>query len=172
MAKAKKATQSNENILSMNQDSYDELKKELENRITNIRKDIADEIKAAMELGDLSENHAYTVAMDKKEMNENRILELEDILAIAKIVTSNASDNVVNIGEPVELFNVDTKEKRVVVLVGTEESKTANSLEGKISIDSPVGKAIHNAMFGDTVEVQLGRGPVKYKIGKPAKKAA
>lgn len=171
MAKAKKATQTNENVLSMNQDSYDELKKELENRITNIRKDIADEIKAAMELGDLSENHAYTVAMDKKEMNENRILELEDILAIAKIVTSNASDNVVNIGEPVELLNVDTKEKRIVVLVGTEESKTANSLEGKISIDSPVGKAIHNAMFGDTVEVHLSRGAVKYKIGK-AKKAA
>jgi transcription elongation factor GreA len=171
MAKAKKATQTTENVLTMNQDSFDELKKELENRINNVRKDIADEIKAAMELGDLSENHAYTVAMDKKEMNENRILELEDILAIAKIVTSNTSDNVVNIGEPVELQNLETKESRVVILVGTEESKTANPLEGKLSIDSPVGKAIHNAMIGDTVDVVLSKGVVKYKITK-AKKAA
>ncbi len=170
MAKAKKATQTTENVLSMNQGSYDELKKELDNRIAVIRKDIADEIKAAMELGDLSENHAYTVAMDKKEMNENRILELEDILAIAKIVTANTSDNVVNIGEPVELQNLVTKESRVVVLVGTEESKTANPLEGKISIDSPIGKAIFNAMIGDTVDVVLAKGVVKYKISK-AKKA-
>src|SRR5690606_34601375 len=153
------------------QDSYDELKKELDNRINVVRKDIADEIKAAMELGDLSENHAYTVAMDKKEMNENRILELEDILAIAKIVTSNTSDNIVNIGEPVELQNLETKETRVVILVGTEESKTANPLEGKLSIDSPVGKAIHNAMIGDTVDVVLSKGVVKYKILK-LKKAA
>jgi len=170
MAKAKKATQTTENVLSMNQGSDDELKKELDNRIAVIRKDIADEIKAAMELGDLSENHAYTVAMDKKEMNENRILELEDILAIAKIVTANTTDNVVNIGEPVELQNLVTKERRVVVLVGTEESKTANSLEGKISIDSPIGKAIFNAMYGDTVDVVLSKGVVKYKISK-AKKA-
>lgn len=170
MAKAKKATQTTENVLSMNQASYDELKKELENRISVIRKDIADEIKAAMELGDLSENHAYTVAMDKKEMNENRILELEDILAIAKIVTANTTDNVVNIGEPVELQNLVTKERRVVVLVGTEESKTANSLEGKISIDSPIGKAIFNAIYGDTVDVVLSKGVVKYKVSK-AKKA-
>jgi transcription elongation factor GreA len=167
MAKAKKATQTTENVLTMNQDSFDELKRELDNRINNVRKDIADEIKAAMELGDLSENHAYTVAMDKKEMNENRILELEDILAIAKIVTSNTSDNVVNIGEPVELQNLETKESRVVILVGTEESKTANPLEGKLSIDSPVGKAIHNAMIGDTVDVVLSKGVVKYKILRP-----
>jgi transcription elongation factor GreA len=171
MAKAKKATQTTENVLTMNQDSFDELKRELDNRINNVRKDIADEIKAAMELGDLSENHAYTVAMDKKEMNENRILELEDILAIAKIVTSNTSDNVVNIGEPVELQNLETKESRVVILVGTEESKTANPLEGKLSIDSPVGKAIHNAMIGDTVDVVLSKGVVKYKILRPKKAA-
>lgn len=169
MAKAKKATQTTDNVLSMNQDSFDELKKELDNRINVVRKDIADEIKAAMELGDLSENHAYTVAMDKKEMNENRILELEDILAVAKIVTSNTSDNVVNIGEPVQLQNLETKETRVVILVGTEESKTANPLEGKLSIDSPVGKAIHNAMIGDTVDVVLSKGVVKYKILKLAK---
>ncbi len=172
MAKTKKTTVAESNALTMTQDAYDELKRELELRINVTRKEIAEEIKAAMDLGDLSENHAYTVAMEKKEMNENRILELEDILAIAKIVAGNKTDNFVNIGEPVEIQNVETKKNRIVVLVGTEESKAANPTEGKISVDSPIGKAIYNSMIGDVVDVSLQDKVVKYKVVKFAKKAA
>ena len=91
MAKTRKTKNTNESNLKMTQSSYDELVVELENRKEVLRKDIADEISAARELGDLSENHAYTVAMEKKEMNENRILEIEDILAVVEIVNENTS---------------------------------------------------------------------------------
>lgn len=172
MAKTKKSTTTESNVLTMTQDAYDQLKVELEHRINFQRKEIAEEIKSAMDLGDLSENHAYTVAMEKKEMNENRILELEDILAIAKIASGNKSDNFVNIGEPVEIQNVESKTSRVVVLVGTEESKAAKPTEGKISVDSPIGKAIYNALIGDVVEVTLQDRVVKYKVVKFAKATA
>ncbi|MBE0574215.1 hypothetical protein IH575_04920, partial [Candidatus Dojkabacteria bacterium] len=81
MARTRKAQKVKENQITMTQASFDELSKELAYRKDVLRLEIAEEIAAARELGDLSENHAYTVAMDKKEMNENRINELESILA-------------------------------------------------------------------------------------------
>jgi len=104
-------------------------------------------------------------------MNENRILEIEDILAIAVIAKENRSDNQVSIGEKVEIQNLENKEKRTVVLVGTEETKAANPLEGKISIDSPIGKALYNAKVGDTVEIVLPNRKMQYKILKLVKAA-
>lgn len=165
MAKTSKKNQGEEPILTMTQVAYDELKKELEHRVNVLRKEIADEIAAARELGDLSENHAYTVAMERKEMNENRILEIEDILAVAKIVEAVKTDMFVNVGETVEIQNHDNKQKRIVTLVGSEESKTANSLEGKISIDSPIGKALSGSRVSDVVDVRLPNNRItKYKV--------
>lgn len=165
MAKTSKKPQTEEPILTMTQEAYDELNRELESRIANLRKEIADEIAAARELGDLSENHAYTVAMERKEMNENRILEIEDILAVAKIVEAIKTDSFVNVGETVEIQNSENKQKRIVTLVGSEESKTANSLEGKISIDSPIGKALSGSRVSDIVEVNLpNKKVIKYKV--------
>lgn len=164
MAKIKRVTKNDEKILTMTQSAFDDLQKELTHRISVLRKDIADEISAARELGDLSENHAYTVAMEKKEMNENRILEIEDILAIAQIVTENRTDNYVSIGEEVEIENVESKQKRTIILVGNEDSKTANPLVGKISVDSPIGKAVYNSKIGEEVEVDIKGKIVKYKV--------
>jgi transcription elongation factor GreA len=168
MAKVKKATKVDVGVLTMNQDSFDSLQVELENRINVLRKDIADEISAARELGDLSENHAYSVAMEKKEMNENRILEIEDILAVAQVVIHAhvSTDTLVSIGEKVEIQNMETNDKRIVTIVGSEDSKAANSLEGKISLDSPMGKALYNAKVGEVVEVVLPVKTIKYKINK------
>jgi len=171
MAKTKKNGKTENAEMKLTQDAFDSLQTELNNRITVLRKEIADEIAAARELGDLSENHAYQVAMEKKEMNENRILEIEDILAIAVIAKENRSDNQVSIGEKVEIQNLENKEKRTVVLVGTEETKAANPLEGKISIDSPIGKALYNAKVGDTVEIVLPNRKMQYKILKLVKAA-
>lgn len=170
MARTKKVAKQSENQITMTQDSFDELSKELEYRKNDLRTEIAEEIAAARELGDLSENHAYTVAMEKKEMNENRINELESILALVYIVEENsktANDNFVNVGESVELENIENKQKRVVTLVGSEESKAANPAEGKISTDSPIGRAVYNSKIGDIVEVSLPSGKViQYKINK------
>jgi transcription elongation factor GreA len=164
MAKTKKTKNTNETTLKMTHSSYDDLVSELENRKEVLRKDIADEISAARELGDLSENHAYTVAMEKKEMNENRILEIEDILAVVEIVNENTSNNIVEVGDSVEILNLENDEKRTVTLVGSEETKAANPLEGKISVDSPIGKAIYNAQIGETVDVSLPLKKIQYKI--------
>ncbi|CAG0939599.1 Transcription elongation factor GreA [Candidatus Brocadiaceae bacterium] len=175
MARTRKAQKVKENQITMTQASFDELSKELAYRKDVLRLEIAEEIAAARELGDLSENHAYTVAMDKKEMNENRINELESILALVFIVEETektSGDNFVNVGESVEIENTLNKQKRVVTLVGSEESKSANPTEGKISTDSPIGKAILNAKIGDVVEVILPNGQThQYKLTKFAKAA-
>jgi transcription elongation factor GreA len=171
MAKIKKNTKVDEKKLTVTQSSHDDMSKELEHRISVLRKEIADEISAARELGDLSENHAYSVAMEKKEMNENRILEIEDILAVAEIAHENKTDNSVSIGEQVEIQNMVSKQKRVVVLVGSEDTKTANPLEGKISVDSPIGKALYNSKIGDLVDVDIKGKKIQYKILKLVKAA-
>lgn len=169
MAKTKKNGKIENVEMKLTQAAYDALKVELDNRISVLRKEIADEIATARELGDLSENHAYQVAMEKKEMNENRILEIEDILAIAVIAKENKSDSQVSIGESVEIQNLENNQKRVVILVGTEETKAANPLEGKISVDSPIGKALYNAKVGETVEIVLPNKKIQYKIVKLTK---
>lgn len=171
MTKTKKSKGANAPVLKMTQDSYDSLLHEMENRKVVLRKEIADEIASARELGDLSENHAYTVAMEKKEMNENRILEIEDILAVVEIVHETTSDNTVNVGDTVEIENISSKDKRVVTLVGSEETKAANPIEGKISVDSPIGRAIYNAKIGDVVDVNLPLGSTSFKITKFSKTA-
>jgi len=109
-------------------------------------------------------------------MNENRINEIESILAVVKIVQDTTPNNFVNVGEAVEILNMDNNQKRVVTLVGSSETKTANPQDGKISTDSPIGKAIYNSKIGDTVNVVLPSKTVPYKIVKfvklkPAKAA-
>lgn len=167
MARTKKATKQSENQITMTQASFDELTKELNYRINELREEIAEEISAARELGDLSENHAYTVAMEKKEMNENRINELESITALVFIAEESSGDDIVSVGETIEIENVETKQKRKIVLVGSEESKSANPADGKLSTDSPMGRAVLNAKIGDVVEVTLPNGKVtQYKVVK------
>lgn len=166
MARTKKVTKT-ENQITMTQSSLDELKKELAHRQDVLRVEIAEEISAARDLGDLSENHAYTVAMEKKEMNENRINELESIIALVFVVEEPTNDNFVSVGETIQIENVENKQKRNIILVGSEDSKSANPAEGKLSTDSPIGKAVLNAQVGDVVEVKLPNGKVnQFKIVK------
>lgn len=165
MAKTKKTQVDNE-VLQLTAETHKELSEELENRINVVRLEIAEELNVARELGDLSENHAYQVAMEKREMNENRIVELEGILAVAQVVEDNKSDDIVGLGDTVEIENQEHKTKRIVTIVGSEDSMSANSVEGKISTDSPIGQAIFQAKLGDIVEVKLKDRGVKYKILK------
>ncbi len=163
---AKTTTKPVDDLIEMTQDAHDELTKELQYRKDILREEIAKEISEARELGDLSENHAYSVAMEKKEQNENRITELEDMLKKAKVVTGSDAGNIVRVGKTVEIENLEKKEKRIVTLVGSEETQSAEPNEGKISVDSPIGKAIFNAKVGDEVEVHLPTKVVKYRIIK------
>lgn len=168
MAKTKtKNTTADQDVLIVTQAGYDAMVQELENRTDVVRVEIANEISQARDLGDLSENQAYASAMEKKEMNDARIDELEYLISIAQITDASQQDDVVSIGHTVEIQKVGG-EKRTIALVGKAETGQASPAEGKISIDSPIGKAINMAKVGDVVEVKLPKGTVKYKVLKIA----
>jgi transcription elongation factor GreA len=159
----KKNIDTDNSAVTLTQQGYDELTKELAYRKDAVRSEIAHAIKEARDLGDLSENAPYEEAMQKKEMNESRIEELEYIIANAEIIDPTAGGNLVIVGRKVEVEK-NGKEKKMIMLVGKSESQQADPSVGKISIDSPVGAALHEARIGDTVEVSLPSGKVKYKV--------
>lgn len=155
-----------EDLFELTQAAYDELVKELEERTNVEREEIAKEIAEARELGDLRENHAYSVAMEKKDMNESRISILEDMIKRSKIIHANGSNNIATIGKKVQITNVEDKSVREITLVGSEETQAANPTAGNVSIDSPIGKAVYNARIDEEVTVELPNRKVKYKITK------
>lgn len=164
MAKSKATkTKEEQEVLMLTQSGYDKLVQELKQRKEVLRDEIAAEIKQARDLGDLSENQAYADAMERKEVNEARIEELEYMISIATVASASHDDKIVTIGHTVEIQKVGGDKKKIT-LVGKESTQEADSSVGKISIDSPVGKAINMAQIGDTVNVVLPTGEVKYKV--------
>ncbi|KKP30081.1 MAG: Transcription elongation factor GreA [Parcubacteria group bacterium GW2011_GWA2_31_28] len=149
------------NIMKLTRDSYTKLKQELEKKKTIIRKEISDKIRDAKEFGDLSENTAYENAREQEAFNEGRIKELENILRQAKIITIKVDKSKVSIGDTVEL-SYDNKKIEVIIV----DSQQANPEEKKISIESPLGKAILKHKESDIVEVEIPNGKVIYKVLK------
>ena len=141
-----------------------ELEEELEDLKVNRRRDIAEKIKEAREQGDLSENAEYDAAKDEQRDMEARITELEEILKNAEVfLDEDIESGVVNIGSAFTLLDLEYDEELVYELVGETE---ASSLEGKISNESPIGKAIIGAKEGDIVEIDAPAGKLTYKVIK------
>ena len=153
-------TMEKKNILT-----YEGLKKledELDDLKVNKRKEVSQKIKEAREQGDLSENAEYDAAKDEQRDIEARIEELEKILKNAEVVLEEEADkDKVSIGCKVVIYDCEFDEKLEYKIVGSTE---ANSLTGKISNESPVGKAIIGAKVGDTVTVETPAGELQYKI--------
>ncbi len=149
----------NEQIIS--QEGYDKLKDELNLLATTRRKEIAERIERAKELGDLSENAEYSEAKDAQALNEGRILELTNILKNVTVVKNEGSNEQVAMGSKVTVKSND-KEKQYTIVSFNE----ADPLNGKISNESPLGVAFLNKKKGDAVEVETPKGLVKYKILK------
>jgi len=149
----------NEQIIS--QEGYNKLKEELDMLSTVRRKEIAERIERAKELGDLSENAEYSEAKDAQGLNEGRILELTNTLKNVTVVETNGSHETVVMGATVTVKS-DNKEKKYTIVSFNE----ADPLAGKISNESPLGVAFLNKKKGDSVEVETPRGVVKYKIIK------
>jgi transcription elongation factor GreA len=156
-----KAVKTDDSLL-VTQHGYDELLAELEQR-KQLRDVIAAEIDEARQLGDLSENDPYKQAMERKDLNESRIEQLEIQIAKASVVEKSTNDNVVTIGRSIEIVKIADKSKRIVHLVGSTE---ANPMLNKISIESPMGQAILNSRVGDTFSLNLPSETVDYKIVK------
>lgn len=126
------------------------------------RKEVAEKIKEAREQGDLSENAEYDAAKDEQRDIETRIEDLEKILKNAEVVVEDEVDlDRINIGCKVIILDKELKEELEYKIVGSTE---ANSLKGKISNESPVGKALIGAKKGDTVKVDTQVGVLKYKV--------
>ena len=138
------------------------LEDELEHLKVVKRKEVAGKIKEAREQGDLSENAEYDAAKDEQREIELRIEELEKLLKNAEVVVEEEIDlDKINVGCKVKVYDVDEDEEMEFYIVGSTE---ANSLQNKISNESPVGKALMGKKTGDVVDVETQMGVIQYKV--------
>ena len=145
--------------------TYEGLQK-LENELHNLkvvkRKEVAQKIKEAREQGDLSENAEYDAAKDEQRDIEARIDEIEKILKNAEVVVEEEVDlDKISVGCRVKILDMEYDEELDYKIVGSTE---ANSLKGKISNESPVGKALLGAKVGEVVTVETQAGDLNYKV--------
>ncbi|MBF0710752.1 MULTISPECIES: transcription elongation factor GreA [unclassified Gemella] len=140
----------------MTQEGYDKLVAELDYLKTVRRPEIVEEIKVARSFGDLSENAEYHAAKDAQGEIEQKILELEQQIRFAKIVTIEAGSNVIRLGHTVTFVELPHGEEESYKIVGVAE---ANPLEAKISNESPIGQALLGKKIGDIVKISLPTGP-------------
>jgi transcription elongation factor GreA len=140
---------------------YDALKAELD-RLRKERPKIIEAIAEARAHGDLSENAEYDAAKDRQGFVESRISELEHKLAEARIIdTANIASETVVFGATVLLLELESKQEKQYTLVGQDEADLKN---GRISVQSPVGKALIGRRVGDQVEVTTPAKIVGYEI--------
>ena len=147
----------------LTQEGYDKLENELEHLKVVERSEIAERIKIALGYGDLSENSEYDEAKSAQELNENKIIELENKLRHAKIIDESEIDTkTVQVGNKVKVHDMDFDEDIEYTIVGSTE---VNLAENKISNESPIGSALIGSKKGATVEADLPNGGVaKLKI--------
>lgn len=141
-----------------------EKKVELENELNQLktvrRKEIADALEYAKSLGDLSENAEYHQAREDQANCEDRIAHVEQILKNAVVMDKHHAGHV-EVGTTVTVVKKGEKEERQFTLVGSEEADSAN---GKISNESPIGEALLSKSKGDSVTFSTPKGEVTYTI--------
>lgn len=141
---------------------YAALEEELRHRQQVERQRIIQAISEARALGDLSENAEYHAAKEAQSHNEGRILELESLIGRAEVIdVSKLSGANVKFGATVKLFDEDTEEEKTYQIVGEPE---ADVRSGRVSVASPIGRALIGKTIGDTVEVNTPGGGKSYEI--------
>jgi transcription elongation factor GreA len=143
----------------LTEEGYQKLVDELEERRSTIRHEIAAAIKEAKEQGDLSENAEYSEAKHRQNENESRVLELEAIIKAATVVERTAQSQTVEIGSKV---SIKCKGKDMSFeIVGSNEVDPA---AGKISSESPIGKALMGKAKGDMADIDVPAGKMKCEV--------
>lgn len=154
-------------------EGLEKLKKELEERKTIKRQEIVQWLEEAKSLGDLAENSEYAAAKEAQAFNEGRILELTEIIKRATLIKPiKKGEKTVQVGSMVEvklmegdtlkrLFSGKPSKRQVFTIVGSQES---DPTKGKISNESPLGKAFLGHQKGDIIEAETPKGKTKYKI--------
>ena len=141
-------------------EGLEKMKKELDELRSTKRTEIAQRLKAAIAMGDLSENSEYDEAKNAQAFLEGRILQLEQQIRTAQVIETVTKDRV-DVGSTVVIEDMEEHLKEKVTIVGSTES---NPFEGRISNESPVGRALMGAKAGDTVEAETPNGVLKYKV--------
>src|SRR6059058_5846220 len=150
--------------IPMTAEGYAALEKELKHRQKVERPRIIQQITDARTHGDLSENAEYHAAKESQSINEGRIAELEDKLARAEIIdVSKLSGDTITFGATVTLVDEDTDQKKVWQLVGEPE---ADAKKGKISITSPLARALIGKSKGASIEVVTPGGAKAFEVKK------
>ncbi len=148
----------------MTREGYEKLKKDLEVLKTTKRREIAEDIAKARAFGDLKENAEYDAAKNSQAMNERRIADYEEKLVHIQILDdSKISKDQVFIGATVLLKDLKNQEEFSYSIVPHDE---ANFDEGKLSVTSPIAKGLLGLKVGDTTEIKIPAGALKYKVLK------
>lgn len=147
-----------EQIIS--KEGYEKLQKEYEYLAKEKRREIADRIQKAKDMGDLSENAEYSEAKDAQALNEGRIIELDSLLKNLTVVEGKAG-NEISLGSIITV-EAEGKEKTFEIVSFNE----VDPVQGKISNESPIGRSFLGKNKGDLVEVETPRGIISYKIVK------
>ena len=143
----------------LTQEGLEKLNEELKHLITDKRKEVIERIREAAAHGDLSENADYAQAREEQSFIEGRIIEIEDIIKNAEIITQHTHGNTVTIGSTVNV-KVNGSERKYTI-VGSNE---ANPKENKISNESLVGKALLGKKVGEKFKVPTPAGEMDYEI--------
>ena len=139
-----------------------ELEQELFYLKTTREKEVAEQIKEARSFGDLSENSEYDEAKNEQAKVESRIAELEAMLKVAKVISEEEmSADTVHLGSKVRVYDKEFDEEVTYLIVGTAE---ASPSDGKISAESPIGKALLGAKAGKTVHAETPGGVAELKV--------
>ncbi|CAM5336957.1 transcription elongation factor GreA [Mesorhizobium sp. UC22_110] len=152
------------NKVPMTGGGFETLKEELRWRQQEERPRIIEAISEARSHGDLSENAEYHAAKEQQSLNEGRVSELEDLVARAEVIdVSKLSGSTIKFGATVVLVDEDTEEKKTYQIVGDQE---ADVKAGRISISSPIARALIGKGVGDAIEVNAPGGARGYEIVK------
>lgn len=151
-----------EKVFPMTLEGKEKLEKELEQLISEKRKEVVERIKIARSFGDLSENSEYDSAKEEQAFVESRIANLEKMIRNAVIIESDQEDeDVVGLGKTVTFTELPDGDEESYTIVGSAE---ADPFEGKISNDSPMAKSLLGLEKGTEVEVPTPGGEIKVKI--------
>ena len=146
----------------MTKAGYTALNEELKHRTQVERPRIVNDISEAREHGDLSENAEYHAAKEQQSLNEGRIAELEDVIGRADVIdTSKMTGSTIRFGAHIKLADEETDEEKAYQIVGDQE---ADVKSGKISISSPIARALIGKEEGDSVEVAAPGGARAYEV--------
>ncbi len=151
-----------EDKIELTKEGYESLKRELKELKEKLMNEVAQKIKEAREFGDLSENSEYDEAKNEQGKINSRISEIENILSRATIVGDELNNiHEVNIGNRVKLKDLSSNNEMEFMIVTSQE---ADIFKNKISVDSPLGRAVYKRKVGETVRVKAPNGTKKYLI--------